>query len=180
VEVPLPPGQAPARGPSSLSRNCVSQAIGLRQQPLLCAVSTGTSPSPAPSPLRDTARVGKDMNLSAAEQAVVEDMVAMRSVDLERPVWMQSHRMRIVQKEAHRRIAALPPPPKSPTGPSGVRTYWAARRVTGVPVGKYAIHESDGDLPICMLGEYFAAYNVAREQLPPGQVNCGHCAAKNA
>jgi hypothetical protein len=120
------------------------------------------------------------MNLSAAEEALVEEMVAARSVDLPKPPWMQSHRMTRVQKEARRRIAALPPRPRLATGRSTQRTYWAARRVTGTPVGKYAIHESDGDLPICALGEHFAANNIPREQLPPGQVNCGHCAAKNA
>ena len=121
------------------------------------------------------------MNLSAAEQAVVEDMVAMRSVDLERPPWMQPHRMRIVQEEARRRIAALPPHPKSPTGRSPGQTYWAARRVIRVGGGKHAIHESDGDLPICYLGGYFAEKNIPREQLPPGPVDCSRCAGmKNA
>jgi hypothetical protein len=120
------------------------------------------------------------MALSAAEQALVEEMVAARSADRPKPPWMQSHRMTRVQKEARRRIAALPPRPKSPTGRSARATYWAPRRVTGTPVGKYAIHESDGDLPICAHGAHFAANNIPREQLGPGQVSCGHCAARNA
>src|SRR5687768_16369419 len=120
------------------------------------------------------------MDLSAAEQAVVEDMVAMRSADLDSPPWMQPHRMRIVRKEAQRRIDALPPRPKSPTGRSPGQTYWAARRVIRVGGGKHAIHESDGDLPICQLGGYFRAANIPREQLPPGAVDCGHCAGMNA
>src|SRR5688572_10223755 len=80
---------------------------------------------------------GDGMNLSAAEQAVVEDMVAMRSVDSEGPPWMQQHRLRYVRAEARRRIAALPPRPKSPTGRSSGQTYWAPRRVIRVGSGKH-------------------------------------------
>jgi hypothetical protein len=93
-----------------------------------------------------------DMNLSAAERALIEEMVAARSVEWPKPPWMPSHRVTRVKKEARRRIAALPPRPKSPTGRSPQRTYSAARRVTGTSVGKYAIYESDGVLPICALG----------------------------
>ena len=89
---------------------------------------------------------------------------------------MQPHRYRLVQNEARHHIDALPPPPGPRAGP----TYHAERRVTGVPVGRYAIHESDGDLPICQLGGWFAEKNIPREQLGPGQVDCGHCAYMNA
>jgi hypothetical protein len=52
------------------------------------------------------------MNLSAAEQALVEEMVAARSVDLPKPPWMQSHRTMRVHKEAR---VASPRSPRPPT-----------------------------------------------------------------
>ena len=114
--------------------------------------------------------------LTAAEQQLVDEMVAARSTDGPKPPWMQSHRMTRVRKEARRRIAALPPRPTAPTTTS---RYQATRRVTGTPIGEYAVHECDGDLPICALGTHFAANNIPRVQLGPGPVDCGHCAARN-
>lgn len=113
--------------------------------------------------------------LTAAEQALADQMIAERNIDMAKPPWMQSHRMRLVRKDAARRI---PPRPTvsielTPT------TYHATHRVTGTPVGKHAIHESDGDVPICQLGRHFSDNNIPRVQLGPGPVNCGHCAASN-
>lgn len=119
------------------------------------------------------------MTLSASEQAVLEEMVAVRSVDLQKPPWMQPHRMTRIKKEARRRIAALPPRPTA-SRPASRDGYHATRRVTGTPVGRFVIHESDGDLPICALGQHFAAHpDIGRAQLGPGPVDCGHCITKN-
>jgi hypothetical protein len=118
-------------------------------------------------------------NLSASEQGLLEEMVAVRSVDVQKPPWMQSHRYTRIKKEARRRIAALPPRPTvSISLPRG--TYHANRRVTGTPVGRFTIHESDGDLPVCQLGAHFAAHpEIPRVQIGPGPVTCGHCIAKS-
>jgi hypothetical protein len=119
------------------------------------------------------------MTFSASEQALLEEMVATRSVDVKRPPWMQSQRYTRIKKEARRRIVALPPGRTvSISLPS--YTYHANRRVTGLPVGDFAIHESDGNLPICPLGNHFASHpDLPITQLGPGPVTCGHCARIN-
>lgn len=119
------------------------------------------------------------MTFSASEQALLKEMVAVRSLDVKRPAWMQSQRYTRIKKEAKRQIATLPPG-RTVSISLPPRTYHANRRVTGTPVGKFAIHESDGDLPICALGLHFAAHpDIPRTQLGPGPVTCGHCIGKN-
>jgi hypothetical protein len=116
------------------------------------------------------------MDFTDTEQAIIEEMVRTRHADGDRPAWTQSHRWTAMKKEARRRIATLPPP-QSPTGDGP--TYHAQRRVTIDGEGDFAIHESDGDVPICHLGDWFRAENVPRRQLGPGKVDCGHCVGAN-
>ena len=113
---------------------------------------------------------------SASEQAVIDEMVSLRSPRVARPPWMQSHRYLRCQKDAQRRIAALPPR-RQGASPEG-QTYQAARRVR-IEGGVW--HESDGDLPICALAGHFINHpELKREHAGSGPVNCGHCRAANS
>jgi hypothetical protein len=116
------------------------------------------------------------MTFSDAEQAIINEMVAARTTNWPKPPWLQSHRMLRMKKEAKRQLAELPAITRR--GPrSDRRTYWAPRRVRAYgTTNRLVIHESDGNLPICMLAKHYEAHpEYPLEHMGPGDVDCGQC-----
>ena len=117
------------------------------------------------------------VEFSSTEQAILDDLVRRRTSHFAKPPWMQAHRARTVSVEAARLIAAAPKTPNDDLRRSDRPYYDAAVRVRAL--GKrglgYKIHEAGGDgRPICPMhqeGRWQA------EQLGPGPVTCGKCAA---
>jgi hypothetical protein len=114
------------------------------------------------------------------EQAILDDCVARRSDQFQRPAWMQSARATAIKLEARRRIAVLPP--ALPEERTTSRTHYeAARRVVAYDKhgNPYRFHEADVDgLPICVMRRwrYFTEGIERPEVVGPGPVTCGHCA----
>jgi hypothetical protein len=118
-----------------------------------------------------------ELNLTADETAILDDMVARREATFQKPQYMQSYRATRLKMIAREEIAALPPKP--PATVTDRRHYDTNRRVMAIgPSGPGRIHEADADdLPICQLkGSTWFAPGHPVKVLGPGPVTCGHCA----
>ena len=122
-----------------------------------------------------------ELNLSAEETAILDDMIARREATFQKPQYMQSYRATRLKMIAREEIAALPPKPAATV--TDRRHYDTNRRVVAIgPSGPGRIHEADtDDLPICQLkGSTWFAPGQPVEVLGPGPVTCGHCANATA
>jgi hypothetical protein len=120
---------------------------------------------------------------TAAELALLEDMIQRRSLDFAKPPWMQSHRATALKRAAGDTIGRLP---KASRSGRSTDYHTDHDRVvvhlptTGLP-GK--THEADVDrLPVCIMRGFFErvlldpAERDLVTHLGPGTVTCGHCA----
>lgn len=118
-----------------------------------------------------------ELNLTADETAILDDMIARREATFQKPQYMQSYRATRLKMIAREEIATLPPKPA--TSNTDRTHYDTNRRVVAIgPSGPGRIHEADvDDLPICQLkGSTWFAPGQPVKVLGPGPVTCGHCA----
>src|SRR4051812_37080718 len=71
-----------------------------------------------------------ELNLTADETAILDDMIARREATFQKPQYMQSYRATRLKMIAREEIAALPPKPAATVADRG--HYGASRRVVAI------------------------------------------------